>query len=65
MFEDKKEKSDGFVAFRRHIYKGQLFEIGDELPEGMIPGYGFRPIETDDIELDEISIKKTKWKKSK
>ena len=55
----KENKSKGFVAFRRHIYKGQLFEIGDDLPEDMIPGYGFRPIETDDIDLDEkVSIKK-------
>ena len=42
MLKKKKDEQKVFVAFRRHIYQGKLFEIGDELPEGMKPGYGFK-----------------------
>jgi len=47
MLKKKKDKPKIFVAFRRHIYKGKLFEIGDKLPDGMKVGYGFKPADDD------------------
>jgi len=60
----RKDEMQSFVAFRRHIYQGKLFEINDKLPEDMKPGYGFMPSEiAEDAEEREKFIKKLSKKK--